>query len=96
MTMTTSYIKSADVTMAQPHSEAKHDTPAHDTPHAALCALVLVKVDGRVSPVSWGRRGSHGLRGMALIEALVGTLPRTDIRDGVARFVDWYRDYARL
>ncbi len=32
----------------------------------------------------------------ALIEALVGPLPRTDIRAGVARFVAWYRDYYRL
>ncbi|MDT8854204.1 NAD-dependent epimerase/dehydratase family protein [Paracoccaceae bacterium Fryx2] len=30
-----------------------------------------------------------------LIEALVGPLPRTDIRDGVAKFVAWYRDYYR-
>ncbi len=31
----------------------------------------------------------------ALIEALVGPLPRTDIREGVARFVEWYRaEYA--
>jgi UDP-glucuronate 4-epimerase len=29
----------------------------------------------------------------SLIEALTGPLPRTDIRDGVARFVKWYRDY---
>ncbi|MFN4155422.1 MAG: NAD-dependent epimerase/dehydratase family protein [Paracoccaceae bacterium] len=29
----------------------------------------------------------------SLIEALVGPLPRTDIRDGVARFVDWYRGW---
>ncbi|MCF8485782.1 MAG: NAD-dependent epimerase/dehydratase family protein [Rhodobacteraceae bacterium] len=29
----------------------------------------------------------------ALIEALVGKLPRTDIREGVARFVDWYRGW---
>lgn len=28
-----------------------------------------------------------------LIEALTGPLPRTDIREGVRRFVDWYRDY---
>jgi UDP-glucuronate 4-epimerase len=28
-----------------------------------------------------------------LLEALVGPLPRTDIRDGVERFVAWYRDY---
>jgi UDP-glucuronate 4-epimerase len=28
-----------------------------------------------------------------LIEALTGPLPRTDIRDGVRRFVEWYRDY---
>jgi UDP-glucuronate 4-epimerase len=31
-----------------------------------------------------------------LIEALTGPLPRTDIRDGVRRFVDWYRDYYRV
>jgi UDP-glucuronate 4-epimerase len=30
-----------------------------------------------------------------LLEALVGPLPRTEIRDGVARFVAWYRDYHR-
>lgn len=29
----------------------------------------------------------------SLIEALTGPLPRTDIRDGVRRFVDWYRDF---
>jgi UDP-glucuronate 4-epimerase len=29
----------------------------------------------------------------SLIEALTGPLPRTDIRDGVQRFVDWYRDF---
>lgn len=29
----------------------------------------------------------------SLIEALVGPLPRTGIRDGVARFVDWYRGW---
>lgn len=28
-----------------------------------------------------------------LIEALVGKLPRTDIRDGVAAFVEWYRGW---
>ncbi len=28
-----------------------------------------------------------------LIEALVGALPRTDIRDGVKSFVDWYRGW---
>ena len=28
-----------------------------------------------------------------LIEALVGTLPRTEIGEGVRRFVAWYRDY---
>ncbi|WP_375697514.1 NAD-dependent epimerase/dehydratase family protein [Pseudophaeobacter sp. TrK17] len=28
-----------------------------------------------------------------LIEALVGKLPHTDIRDGVAAFVDWYRGW---
>ncbi|NUB46543.1 GDP-mannose 4,6-dehydratase [Fertoebacter nigrum] len=29
----------------------------------------------------------------ALMDRLVGPLPKTDIRDGVARFVAWYRDY---
>ena len=29
----------------------------------------------------------------ALIGALVGPLPRTDIREGVRRFVDWYRGF---
>ena len=29
----------------------------------------------------------------SLIEALTGPLPRTDIRDGVRHFVDWYRSY---
>lgn len=28
-----------------------------------------------------------------LIEALVGKLPQTDIREGVSRFVDWYRGW---
>lgn len=32
----------------------------------------------------------------SLIEALTGPLPRTDIRDGVRRFVDWYRDFYRV
>jgi len=36
-------------------------------------------------PATWADAG--------LIEALTGPLPRTDIRDGVRRFVDWYRDY---
>ena len=30
-----------------------------------------------------------------LITDLVGALPRTDLRTGVGRFVDWYRDYYR-
>lgn len=30
----------------------------------------------------------------ALLEALTGYRPRTGIDEGVARFVDWYRDYA--
>ena len=29
----------------------------------------------------------------SLVEALVGTLPRTDIRHGVQQFVDWYRGW---
>lgn len=29
----------------------------------------------------------------SLVEALVGTLPRTDIWDGVQQFVDWYRGW---
>lgn len=32
----------------------------------------------------------------SLIEALTGPLPRTDIRDGVLHFVDWYRSYYRV
>ncbi len=32
----------------------------------------------------------------SLIEALTGPLPRTDIRDGVRHFVDWYRSYYRV
>ena len=32
----------------------------------------------------------------SLIKALTGPLPRTDIRDGVARFVEWYRDFYRV
>jgi UDP-glucuronate 4-epimerase len=31
-----------------------------------------------------------------LLEALVGPLPKTDIREGVARFVAWYRDYHQV
>jgi UDP-glucuronate 4-epimerase len=38
-------------------------------------------------PATWADAG--------LIEALTGPLPRTDIKDGVRRFVDWYRDYYR-
>ena len=30
----------------------------------------------------------------SLVEALVGELPRTDIRDGIQKFVDWYRDWS--
>ena len=32
----------------------------------------------------------------ALLDRLVGALPRTDIREGVRRFVDWYRAYYRV
>ncbi len=32
----------------------------------------------------------------SLCEALIGPLPRTDIQDGVQRFVDWYRDYYQI
>ncbi len=39
-------------------------------------------------PATWADSG--------LIEALVGSLPRTDLRDGVGRFVNWYRDYYRV
>ena len=31
-----------------------------------------------------------------LIESLTGPLPRTDIAEGVRRFVAWYRDYYRV
>ena len=36
-------------------------------------------------PATWADAG--------LIEALVGRLPRTDITEGVARFVEWYRGW---
>ena len=39
-------------------------------------------------PATWADAG--------LIEALTGPLPRTDITEGVRRFVDWYRDYYRV
>ncbi|MBD3764080.1 MAG: NAD-dependent epimerase/dehydratase family protein [Rhodobacterales bacterium] len=39
-------------------------------------------------PATWADAG--------LIERLIGPLPRTDIRQGVQRFVDWYRDYYAL
>jgi hypothetical protein len=39
--MTTSYIESANVTTAQPHSEAKHDTPVSDN-HAMIVSLVFL------------------------------------------------------
>ena len=39
-------------------------------------------------PATWADAG--------LIEALTGPLPRTDIREGVRRFVDWYRDFYRV
>lgn len=29
----------------------------------------------------------------SLLQALTGYAPQTDLRDGVSRFVDWYRDY---
>ncbi|GMM91934.1 NAD-dependent epimerase/dehydratase family protein [Qipengyuania sp. MTN3-11] len=31
----------------------------------------------------------------SLLERLTGYRPRTDVREGIARFVDWYRDYYR-
>ena len=31
-----------------------------------------------------------------LLRSLIGYVPATDIRDGVARFVEWYRDYYRV
>jgi UDP-glucuronate 4-epimerase len=39
-------------------------------------------------PATWADAG--------LIEALTGPLPRTDITEGVRRFVAWYRDYYRV
>ncbi|TDL76221.1 SDR family NAD(P)-dependent oxidoreductase [Palleronia sediminis] len=36
-------------------------------------------------PATWADAG--------LLHALTGYRPRTDFRDGVGRFVDWYRDY---
>ena len=32
----------------------------------------------------------------SLLQRLTGYAPRTDYRDGIARFVDWYRDYYRV
>lgn len=32
----------------------------------------------------------------SLLRALTGYAPQTDMRDGVARFVNWYRDYHRV
>ena len=29
----------------------------------------------------------------ALLQSLTGYRPQTDFRDGIARFVDWYREY---
>ena len=29
----------------------------------------------------------------SLLQALTGYRPKTDVRDGIARFVEWYRDY---
>ena len=31
----------------------------------------------------------------ALLQRLTGYSPRTDVRDGIARFVEWFRDYYR-
>ena len=36
-------------------------------------------------PATWADAG--------LLQSLTGYAPQTDMRDGVARFVDWYRDY---
>jgi UDP-glucuronate 4-epimerase len=30
---------------------------------------------------------------VTLIEALTGPLPRTPVAEGVARYVEWFRDY---
>jgi UDP-glucuronate 4-epimerase len=32
----------------------------------------------------------------SLLQRLTGYTPQTDIRDGIARFVEWYRDYYRV
>ena len=29
-----------------------------------------------------------------LLKTLTGYQPQTDFRDGIAKFVEWYRDYA--
>ena len=44
-----------------------------------------------------GRREDpgHAEAEIGRTEALIGALPRTDIRTGVQRFVDWYRTYYR-
>jgi UDP-glucuronate 4-epimerase len=36
-------------------------------------------------PATWADTG--------LLRRLTGYAPRTDYREGVARFVEWYRDY---
>ena len=38
-------------------------------------------------PATWADAG--------LLERLTGYRPETDMREGVKRFVDWYRDYYR-
>ncbi|PTR10474.1 hypothetical protein C8J28_13025, partial [Cereibacter azotoformans] len=37
-------------------------------------------------PATWADAG--------LLQRLTGYRPQTDIRDGIARFVAWYRDYS--
>lgn len=39
-------------------------------------------------PATWADTG--------LLHALTGYAPKVDIRDGIQRFVDWYRDYYRV
>ncbi len=36
-------------------------------------------------PATWADAG--------LLQRLTGYRPQTDIRDGIAQFVSWYRDY---
>ena len=46
-----------------------------------------------VSPMSMSIESIYDPADAALVEALTGPLPRTEIGEGVGRFVRWYREY---